>query len=98
MQNDLISRGALIEELKLKSENSLNDIEHMALNRAINTVKRQPTAYDVEKVTKKLNEFALNTEQYCVEHIANGICEDCESCNECVLRKAIEIVRNGGKE
>ena len=93
----LIDADVLIEELKLKSENTMNDIEHRALNRAINTVKRQPIAYDVEKVVEELEskkekyykDFELATDTLdimCYGNMSN------------VYGHAIEIVRKGGAE
>lgn len=125
MQNDLISRQALLKLFKnLKDENETNSISYNALYQVI---LLQPTAYDVEKAKTPTptHPIPLDTQMYIkelesrfdriveqleeyqyshlIEHDSEQIkhCDkDCEylDCFMCLWDKAIEIVRNGGKE
>jgi hypothetical protein len=85
MQGDLISRSALIEMFKDKiNRNTRNSILRIFLLEAIKIVENQPTAYDVEKVVAELEEASTM--------------DDVDDAFYIREYKAIEIVRNGGKE
>ena len=86
-QGDLISRSALLEELdKREYSREKHDFKIM--------IERQPTAYDVDMVAKRLAEMRK--------------CEDAGWCNHCQntwcplelldADETISVVRNGGKE
>jgi hypothetical protein len=91
MQNDLISRSALLELLKSGAiefevpmpESHVDTVKRVleALYEKLEkTIKEQPTAYDVEKVIDEMNKYPhgyLNVE---------------------TIYDLTEIVRNGGKE
>lgn len=81
--SDLISRSALIKELKdLADKNYDRTQVYMALIGAIGRVQDAPIAYDVEKVVEQLKENSLTKCNW----------------DECVdLDEAIDIVRKGGK-
>lgn len=85
MQNDLISRSALLEEIKKQ------DTSNLTKGLVLQFVEKQPTDYDVEKVV----------EQICGCDGCSGCCNCHEEqrmmkCEE--YARAYEIVRNGGKE
>lgn len=58
MNDDLISRSKLIEELYSVayacSDDNVNEILSKQLESNIECIKQQPTAYDVDKVVEKL--------------------------------------------
>ena len=96
MQNDLISRKRVIENIWDVFNSYANDSQRFdeyeteAINNAFTVlqkvVENQPTAYNVEKVVAELEQLEDKDtrEVYMTQHI--------------VLDEAIEIVRNGGKE
>jgi hypothetical protein len=97
--DDLISRKSLIEDIYvLRQQTFMSD--EVGHNRPfsdkaniIECVNNQPAAYDTDKVVKSL------------EHLLNNFGEHCEtrstpecthkSCSDCVLKHAIEIVKEG---
>ena len=87
--SDLISREALLRKLcewsnKLHPSNS----KQFTLSEFEWLVNNQPTAYDVDKVVSKI-------EIMCSEY-NESICDTYNSCEPCVIGKAIEIVKGGG--
>lgn len=54
MNNDLISRSKLIEELIAYRDHTYQTSVYWAIDDVIDRVKEQPTAYDVEKVCEEL--------------------------------------------
>lgn len=60
MSDDLISRKAVIEEVKRyrDAEYSNNDRTSRALSYVVEIIKNQPTAFDKEKVIQELNKEA----------------------------------------
>lgn len=100
VDNDLISRKALLEEV----EKSLNFNPHenpaISLNHRhehihfINMIKKAPVSYDVDKVCDELKN-ATGSIHYTEDASFDGKCiEDFEFIQS---KTAIEIVRNGGK-
>lgn len=95
--SDLISRSALLEEIKRELErgraiDSFFDgtLFHYTGIKAI--IENQPTAYDVDKVVKELEEESFWTEPTFDE---DGYCND-DSWEAVYLDKAIEIVKEVG--
>lgn len=87
MSNDLISRSALLKEIN-GDENKKAD----ALMREwyADMVRRQPAAYDVDKVVERLR-----------KEISDCMCEMCDrhtDCDTCRAEKAVEIAKSGGIE
>ncbi len=84
MNNDLISRSAVIkiieDEIKLKS----SYVEHNAQIDIMFKVKEMPTAYDVDKVVERLEVNSMFAQ------------EDDEPF--VMLDDAVEIVKSGGIE
>jgi hypothetical protein len=90
MQNDLISRSALIEKFKDKiSRTTNNTILRIFLLEAIKIVENEPTAYDVEKVVAELETSSGKGYRDIDGDYVPPMIE---------TTKAISIVRNGGKE
>lgn len=88
MNNDLISRSAVIkiieDEIKLKS----SYVEHNAQIDIMFKVKEMPTAYDVDKVVEQIEEntdFTTGEDGTVIEEYVN-------------LKVAKEIVKSGGIE
>jgi hypothetical protein len=97
MQNDLISRSALIEELKKCTCTDKHD-ERIIKDFVVHIVEKQPIAYSVENVLIELEE---KTE------LAYKRYMDSNSYNPATVRyqtqyterkMCLDIVRNGGKE
>lgn len=86
MNDDLISRKALIENLMQE----IPLAENVHIFRDI--IENQPTAFDKEKVIEELDKF---TGEECTLHEC-GIRS--ERCKPCIAKKAIEIVEKGGIE
>lgn len=57
-------------------------------------IRRQPTAFDKEKVIEELN----NLKDDLID--CNDLCGECVEieCDQCALEKAIELVEKGGIE
>ena len=83
MQNDLISRSTLIEELE-KELGKCKEVNFMSVwSKAMQIVENKPTAYSVEKVVAELEEKR--------RYAFNVVYKE-------AMTKAIDVVRNGGKE
>ncbi len=98
MQNDLISRSALIEAF---SKNSIfTKVTNAEGKNVLEIINDQPIAYDVEKVVAELEEEVDYQDKKSYE--ADTFEEVSVSSTRISMRKcyehAIEIVRNGGKE
>ena len=89
MSNDLISRSALMQALR---GNVLVDVTSN-LEQAI---AEQPTAYDLDKVIKDLEEYAHS--DICGPCRSCRISDDIENieCENCGALGALEIVKGGG--
>lgn len=90
MQNDLISRSALIEAMnKVKfqvniSEETGKTRPFLDLANVLSCIEEQPIAYDVEKVDEQLDDLCFVVDDYA------GYVVDIE--------QASELIRNGRKE
>lgn len=97
MNNDLISRSAVIkiieDEIKLKS----SYVEHNAQIDIMFKVKEMPTAYDVDKVVERLEEMRLKREEQLRACVDNDMA-DYFRCKMSAIAEAIEIVKSGGIE
>lgn len=99
MQNDLISRSKLLEKLEedkaflQKGANKDAIFAFRTSHSVIELVKAQPTAYNVEKVVKQLEETRKEITRW--DSNKHYIYQDGA---DWMGEKAIEIVRNGGKE
>ena len=89
--SDLISRSKVISVLEQLEEHSLSG--KMNISNAIYLLEMQPTAYDVDKVVKELEENASRyTKKYLTPYGNNGY-RDIKAIS---IHKAIEIVKHGG--
>lgn len=89
--SDLISRSKVISVLEQLEEHSLSG--KMNISNAIYLLEMQPTAYDVDKVVKELEENASRyTKKYLTPYGNNGY-RDTKAIS---IHKAIEIVKKGG--
>lgn len=87
MQGDLISRSALLEEIKKQ------DTSNLTKGLVLQFIEKQPTAYDVEEVVAELEEARKKYQRLCME------CDGKEDeAMDIHYRNIIRIVRNGGKE
>lgn len=62
-------------------------------------IEEQPTAYDVDKVVKQINEEISKTPEYkhkFCESVKEEHCSQYESCEDCMAEMMIEIVKSGG--
>ena len=93
MNNDLISRRALMDEIKNHDWKWLKDNREKSM--VLRLIGRQPTAYDTDKVVEQLSEIEVHRNEY--SEIVECNIEPCRgmSCYECILDKAIEIVKGG---
>lgn len=100
MQNDLISRRNLIKALNEKiNRNTQNSILRVILYDVISIVKEQPTAYSVEKVVAELEENGQKmSEAKAIRPYAKHSPSDHRYYKAISVKKAVDIVRNGGKE
>ena len=94
MQNDLISRSALIEAME---KGTCNWGEQMWKQVVFDIINNQPTAYDVEKVVSKIEK-----EKQRLKTLKNDCIALCDgeviAIEEKAYNFAIGCVRNGGKE
>ena len=93
MQDDLISRSDLLEEIKKQ------DTSNLTKGLVLQFVEKQPTAYDVGKVVQQLEEeleLAEKEERRCLIERS----QQYERAEQYALgiSNALDIVRNGGKE
>ena len=92
MSNDLISRKALLKELREIMDEPHNTMFLMGIGAAVSIVEHRETAFDKEKVIEELYRY---TAEECELHEC-GIRS--EYCNVCMAKKAIEIIEKGGIE
>ena len=91
MQNDLISRSALITLFEDKMFNNKLMAPVIKISDVLEIIEEQPTAYDLEKVVEKI----------CGCDGCSGCCNCHEEqrmmqCEE--YKRVYDMVRNGGKE
>ena len=96
--SDLISRSKVISVLEQLEEHSLSG--KMNISNAIYLLEMQPTAYDIDKVVKELEE--LKNKDIC-DYLDCDFCLYYKKCgvetdqsNNLKWDKAIEIVKHGG--
>lgn len=90
MNNDLISRKALMEKAK---------DYFISPDGALRLIESQPTAYDVDKIVEKIEDAMSPTVGYRYKFCETAEAERCanyESCEYCIVEKIIEIVKSGG--
>lgn len=92
--------GSLIDADKLKADlekaiSKNEDMDCLDFLRIASVIDKQPTAYDLEKVVKQLEEV-----EKIMTSPVNQDCfgEECRAsdCTVCLISKAIEIVKGGG--
>lgn len=92
--------GRLIGADKLKADlekaiSKNEDMDCLDFLRIASVINKQPTAYDLEKVVKQLEEV-----EKIMTSPVNKDCfgEECRAsdCTVCLISKAIEIVKGGG--
>ena len=83
--SDLISRSALIEEMKKAEIEYENAMMCPSWWSAFNIISEQPTAYNIDKIIEELelHSFELGTDTLPAHYVR--------------LHEAIEIVKAGGK-
>ena len=90
--SDLISRSKVISVLEQLEEHSLSG--KMNISNAIYLLEMQPTAFDIGKIVKELEENASRyTKKYLTPYGNNGY-RDVKAIS---VHKAIEIVKAGDK-
>lgn len=86
MSNDLISRKALLKELREIMDEPHNTMFLMGIGAAVSIVEHRETAFDKEKVIIELDEIG----------------QECNECNDIfgveAIEYAVEIVEKGGIE
>ena len=109
--SDLISRSELIMRLSdYALQESPNDNEstgeqriskmiYDAIQNCISCVEEQPTAYSVDRVVEELEEMIHPKQLYFCKYARGGckhLYNNDKDCMECIVEKAIEIVKQGG--
>lgn len=108
MSNDLIKRMDAIENIWSLFNNTYNDAvrfdaEETELAKRIlsdvqTVLEKQPTAYDVDKVMERLEEYARSSICKTHEHGCPYLTNDDVSCENCGAMGVVEIVKSGGIE
>jgi hypothetical protein len=100
MKGDLISRSELIEIMTEEyKKHHAGDVSASGFTIAMEMVRNQPTAYDVEKVCEQINKIEVERSEYSEMVKCNIDERGCiSSCYDCILNHVEMIVRNGGKE
>lgn len=108
MSNDLINRKNAIESIWSIFNNKYNDasrfeageteLARKVLVDAQRTIEEQSTAYDVDKVVERLEEYAHSSICKTHEHGCPYLTNDDVSCENCGAIGALEIVKSGGIE
>lgn len=99
MENDLISRVAvlkLIEDIKCNPEVPKNYGTLLDIMRA---VRKIPVSYDVDKVVERMNDLTEPTEEYRHKFcgtVTDKRCANYENCEECIAEQIAKIVKSGG--
>ena len=92
MSDDLISRKALLKELREIMDEPHNTMFLMGIGAAVSIVEHRETAFDKEKVIEELMKCS---DDPCTLHEC-GVRS--EYCSACMAKKAVEIVEKGGIE
>ena len=90
--SDLISRRELIKHFEaIQQEENVVGLVFVA---AIDEIKGQPTAYDIDKVVKELNKLDVKA----IKRYKGGTFGDYEGTDYYIKKsEAIEIVKRGGE-
>ena len=91
--SDLISRSKVISVLEQLEEHSMSG--KMDISNAIYLLKKQPTAYDVDKVVEELGQKKEEVQRMRNTCVALSDLEVCDIENV-TYKRAIEIVKHGG--
>lgn len=101
--SDLISRKTLLKEITINSKGEKIpkfDCDNFPINVSIKEVKdlirKQPTAYDLDKVVEKLEEEYAKEMIFGFNNINDPFAKACSDNKACAYAKAIEIVKGGG--
>lgn len=91
----LIDADALKKDLKSVT---LSNGTLLNTNTVLLLLDKYPTTYDVDKVVEELDEIICPKRLYFCR-VSKGGCNksDDVGCIDCVIQKAIEIVKRGGK-
>lgn len=90
----------------IDADKLLKELSNVLVNRsidnqfyvAVDTIKKQPTAYDVNKVVEELYENSVMRAKFAYSKAFYNLPQNGEYVDEVVtLSKAIEIVKRGGK-
>ena len=88
MQGDLISRSELINKMtEAYKKHYAGDVSASGFTIAMEMVRNQPTAYDVEKVIEEIEDIIEEPMLRPSDIVWNNAINMC-----------LEVVRNGGKE
>ena len=91
--SDLISRRELIKHFEATQQEE--NVVGLVFVAAIDEIKGQPTAYDVDKVIKELNKLDVKA----IKRYKGGTFGDYEGTDYYIKKsEAIEIVKQGGTE
>ena len=94
----LIDADDLLDVLDKVEQDCENACIIPSWSMAVEEIKQQPTAYDVNKVVEELEEIICPKRLYFCR-VSKGGCNksDDVGCIDCAIQKAIEIVKRGGK-
>ena len=93
MSDDLISRKAVLEVLYDISSKNYGNFFGYGINKACDVIEHADTAFDKEKVIKKLKHLEKDTFDY-----YNRYNDEMAFGESAAFRSAIEIVEKGGIE
>lgn len=87
----LIDADDLLDVLDKVEQDCENACIIPSWSMAVEEIKRQPTAYDVDKVVEK-----LESEKKVISCVDNEFQRGAKNGHNCALNMAIEIVKRGG--
>lgn len=91
MSDDLISRKALLKELREIMDEPHNTMFLMGIGAAVSIIEHRETAFDKEKVIEELKRLKTNAFRYYNQY------DDEQAFGEsAAYRAAIEIIEKGG--
>lgn len=97
MSNDLISRKALLKELREIMDEPHNTMFLMGIGAAVSIVEHRETAFDKEKVKEQIQIFRSKFEcTCCPKNIGKHIPVSCDECMDTFAKANIVIVEKGG--
>lgn len=88
--SDLISRKALLNSIKRSTHGYYPQLYKTAVLDILDLIERQDDAFDLKNVIGQLEKL---TDEDCT---LNECGARSENCKECIVMKALEIVRSGG--